>query len=154
MKKIIFLAMLAVLLAAGQVMAASGCTVTSSIVEQYKDQLGEHTVFKLIVTQTGTTFSFTPADFENEVQRWWRGYAYWVGIDPVGTLDAAPQLTVTDEWSFTQFSDTTSFHTANPIKVTGNSYDGQYFPLTGAQTWSFNDVGTSEVLHIYIDAVR
>ena len=134
--------------------AASGCTVTSSVVSNYKDNIGEHSIIKLVVTQTGTTFSFTSADLAASDREAWKGYMYWVGIDPTGTLDAAPQLTITDQWNFTQFSDTSSFHTANPIKVTGNSYDGQYVHLTTGQTWSFNDVGTAEVLTIYIDAVR
>lgn len=151
-KLIVFLAMLVLL--SGQVMAATDCTVTSSVVDQYKDHLGEHAIIKLVVTQTGTTFSFDSTDLDSSIEKYWKGYAYWIGIDPQGTLDAAPQLTVTDKWGFTQFSDTSSFHTANPIKVTGNSYDGQYLHLTGEQVWSFNDVGTGEVLHIYIDAVR
>jgi hypothetical protein len=143
-----------ILFAAHSAFAASGCTVASSVADRYSDTIGEHVVVKITVTQTGTTFNFTEADLSNTVQKVWKGYVYWIGIDPTGTLDAAPQLTITDRWNFTQFSDTSSFHVANPIKVLGNSYDGQYVHLLPGQVWSFNDVGASEVLTMYVDIVR
>lgn len=138
----------------GNALAASGCTVASTVVDRYEDSLGEHAVIRITVTQTGTTFSFTSGDLTSYTAEAWKGYVYWIGIDATGTLDAAPQLTVTDKWSFTQFSDTSSWHVSNPVKVTGNSYDGQYLHLTAGQTWSFNDVGDGEVLTIYLDVVR
>ena len=135
--------------------ALSGCTITSSVVDAFKDQLGEHSIIKIVITQTGTTFSFTPADLDADHQQHWRGYAYWIGIVPTGTLDAVPELTVTDGYGpFTQFQNTTSFTVDSPVKVLGNSYDNQYLQLISNQTWSFNDVGTSEVITLYIDAVR
>lgn len=142
------------LLLASTAGAASGCTVASYLADAYSDGLGEHSIIRITVTQTGTTFSFTSSDFIEAVGRKHKGYIYWIGIDATGTLDAAPQLTITDRFGFTQFSDTTSFHVSNPIKVTGNSYDGQYTHVTDRATWSFNDVGTSEVLVIYVDLVR
>ena len=134
--------------------ALSGCTITSTIVDRFEDRLGEHAVIRVTVTQTGTTFNFTTGDLTRQVAGVWKGYIYWIGIDPVGTHDAAPQLTVTDTWGFTQFEDTTSFHVTNPIKVTGNSYDGQFVHVSDGMTFAFNDVGSAEVLYLFLDIVR
>jgi hypothetical protein len=156
LRKILTIAIIAVafLFFALPLYAATGCTVTSAIVDKYHDNVGEHTTIRVTVTQSGTTFSFTTGDFIAQVANEWKGYIYWIGIDPVGTHDAAPQLTITDKWSFTQFSDTTSFHVSNPIKVTGNSYDGQYIHVSDGMTFAFNDVGTTEVLYLFLDVVR
>ena len=155
MKKLTIIFLLILFISAPAFAAPTGCTIVSSIVDQYTDGLGEHSIYKIVVTQTSTTFSFTSEDFTaSEEKKFWRGFAYWIGIDATGTLDAAPELTVTDQWAFTQFSDTTSFHVSNPIKVLGNSYDGQYLHLTPEQVWSFNDVGAGEIITLYIDIVR
>jgi hypothetical protein len=155
MKKLILIAILAMALIVPSVAyALSGCTITSTTVDSYSDSIGEHAVIRVTVTQTGTTFNFTTGDLIADVANDWKGYIYWIGIDPTGTHDAAPQLTITDTWGFTQFSDTTSFHVSNPIKVTGNSYDGQYVHLSDGMTFAFNDVGTAEVLLLFLDIVR
>jgi hypothetical protein len=145
MKKLILLAILAMALIVPSVAyALSGCTITSTTVDSYSDSIGEHAVIRITVTQTGTTFNFTTGDLIADVANDWKGYIYWIGIDPTGT----------DTWGFTQFSDTTSFHVSNPIKVTGNSYDGQYVHLSDGMTFAFNDVGTAEVLLLFLDIVR
>jgi hypothetical protein len=155
MKKLILIAIIAMaLIFPSGAYALSGCTITSKTVDRYSDKIGEHALIRITVTQTGTTFSFTTGDLIAAVANDWKGYIYWIGIDPTGTHDAAPQLTITDTWGFTQFSDTTSFHVTNAIKVTGNSYDGQYVHLSDGMTFAFNDVGTAEVLLLFLDIVR
>ena len=156
MKKLILIAILvmALIIPSGASATLTNCTIASKNVDRYSDMLGEHVVIRITVTQTGTTFSFTSGDLTNKVGAEFKGYLYWIGIDPTGTHDAAPQLTITDKWGFTQFADTTSFHVSNPIKVTGNSYDGQYVHVSGGMTFAFNDVGSAEVLLLFLDIVR
>ena len=147
--------LLALLVAPVPAFTATDCTVLSTVVDSYPGMEGGwHSVIRVTVTQSGTTFSFTTADFIQRVAEKWVGYIYWIGIDPTGTLDAAPQLTITDAWGFTQFSDTTSFHVTNSVKVVGNSYDGQYVRCTPGMTFSFNDVGTTETITLYFDVVK
>ena len=127
----------------------------ASVVDSYKDDVGEHNLIKVTVVADGSSGSFTSGDLPAVVQQDFRGYVYWWGVDPVGTLTAAPQLTMTDTYGFTQFTDTTSFEVTNSIKVTGNSYDGQYPHLSNGDVFSFNDVGDNEdSFYLYLDCVR
>jgi len=151
--KTLLIAALALLLAAPCFAAWS--VSASSVVDSYKDDVGEHNLVKLTIVSDGSSGSVDTSDLTNVVSQDFRGYIYWIGIDPVGTLTAAPQLTITDAYGFTQFSDTTSFHATNSIKVTGNSYDGQYVHVSNGDVFSFNDVGDNlDSFYLYLDLVR
>jgi len=151
--KTLLIAALVLLLAAP--CFASWSISAASIVDRYKDDVGEHSLVKMTVVSDGSTGSFDTDDLPAAVLQDFRGYIYWIGIDPVGTLTAAPQITITDKYGFTQFADTTSFSTSSSIKVTGNSYDGQYTHISDGDVFSWNDIGDNlDSFYLYLDLVR
>jgi hypothetical protein len=151
--KTLLIAALVLLLAAPCFAAWS--VSASSVVDSYKDDVGEHNLVKLTIVSDGSSGSVDTSDLTNVVSQDFRGYVYWYGIDPVGTLTAAPQITVTDAYGFTQFTDTTSFSASANVKVTGNSYDGQYTHISNGDVFSFNDVGdAADSFYLYLDLVR
>jgi hypothetical protein len=145
---------LALMLCAAPAMAAWSID-GGTVVDRYVDTIGEHSVIKIVVTVDNDAGSFTTADLSDDVEKRFRGYMYYIAIDPEGTLTAAPQLTLTDVNGVSQFVDTTSFHATNTVKVTGNSYDGQFPHVTNNCTFTFNDVGdAADSFTIFIDLVR
>jgi hypothetical protein len=134
---------------------ASWSVSASTVVDSWSDDVGEHSLIKITVVSDGSTGSFASTDLISAVQMNFRGFIYWFGIDPIGTLTTAPQLTMTDAYGFTQFTNTTSFEVTNSVKVTGNSYDGQYPHISAGDVFSFNDIGNAaESFYLYLDCVR
>ena len=130
-------------------------SILSSKVADYRDNLGAHAVIRITVTIDGSAGSFTTSDITGSVRQYLEGgYMYWIAIDGIDT-GVAPQITITDPWSFTRFADSTSFHATNPVSVPGNTYNGQYPQIFDGSTFTFTDSGNNgQKFYLYLDMVR